>query len=217
MSSNGDANFDTSVLVNYVYTKLPGTVEDDNESVRLLEDSGLNRVIGGKAKGEFTNLCDRREVIYDDLLDWLEDHPEFNIYEYDVSSRPVSASDNDTDHVRFDIQCGWGEEPRRKQLSDFRRLSQGIDTIRRDIIRKFLDGIYPQFSNSELSDELGDLDLGHDTQIVIDAVEIHREDSIDLLVGSDNDLTSNEIAINNRISSAEDQSLELRILEPSDV
>lgn len=217
MSSNGDANFDTSVLVNYVYTKLPGTIEEDNETVRLLEDSDLNRVIGGKAEGEFTSLCDRRENIYDDLLDWLDDHPDMNIFEYDIASRPVSASSNDTDHVRFDIQFGWDDESRRKQLSDFRRLSQGMDTIRRDIVRKFLDNIYPQFSNSGLEDELADLDLGHDTEIVIDAVEIHREDSIELLVGADGDLTANDTAINDRISSVEDESLELRILEPSNI
>lgn len=211
MCTDEEYNFDTSVLITYIDTKLPGEIRDNDHAASLLEDTSKHRVIGGKAEQELNACCDRREDIYDDLVEWLESNPQSNIFEYDVAARDVHASSNDTSHIRYDIQCGQDGEPRRKQLSDLRRLSQSIETVRRDLIRSVLDHIYPRFSNSDLEAALNDLDIGHDKHIIIDAVEVNRTDSIELLVAGDSDITDNDEEINSRIERVERSALRLKI------
>ncbi|WP_276302150.1 hypothetical protein [Halorussus lipolyticus] len=217
MSTSKEVNFDTSVLLNYVYAKLPGEIEEDKGSERLIENSDIYKVIGGKVSGEFERCCERRNKIYDDLLDWLEENPDLDIYDYDISQRDIQSSPNDTSHIRYDVQCGWGHEERRKQLSDFRRLSQNIETLQREIIESLIDKSYPESSNSKLKKELGDLDIDHDKDVIVDAVEIHKKDSIGILVAIDSDIVYNSDRINNRIQSIEGSKLKLQIMKADDV
>ncbi|MFB6176946.1 MAG: hypothetical protein ABEI99_07370, partial [Halobaculum sp.] len=99
-------NFDTSVLTDYLCVELDAAVRADDrladgvpdETVDLLEDSDRQRVIGGKVEGEFTRLTERHGEIYADLLQWLRDNPDADIYDYDVTARDVAHSDNDVRH-----------------------------------------------------------------------------------------------------------------------
>jgi hypothetical protein len=218
-------NFDTSVLMDYVCLKLDAAVRENrlsegvsDDTVEILEDSDRQRVIGGKAECEFTRLSDRHGAIYADLLQWLRENSDSDIYDYDVTARDVAHSDNDVRHVRFDVQCGWGSDERRKQLSDFRRLSQDIDTVGDHVLYNLLDEVYQQFSNDELKTELTDpsLDLDHDRDVIVDAVEINDRDGIDILVSADSDLADNESDINDRIERVESDDVVLRIRNPDD-
>lgn len=217
MKDSRKVNFDTSVLLNYVYTKLLGEIEENKGSKELVEDSNIYKVIGGKVEGEFKRCCERRSDIYDDLLNWLEENPDLDIYEYDISQRDIQNSPNDTSHVRYDVQCGWSHEERRKQLSDFRRLSQNIGTLELEIINELIDDIYDKFVNEALESELNHLDIGHDAEVIIDAVEIHKRDSIDLLVAIDSDITQNAAKIKDSIKRAESSGLMLQIKEAKEI
>lgn len=217
MSTKKEVNFDTSVLLNYVYAKLPGEIEEDKGSKKLIEDPDIYKVIGGKVSSEFRACCERRSDIYDDLLEWLEENPDSDIYEYDISQRDVRNSPNDTSHVRYDVQCGWGHEERRKQLSDFRRLSQNIKAIQKEIKESLIDESYSRFSNKKLKDKLSDLDIKHDRDVIVDAVEIHRTDAIKFLIAIDSDIAHNSDKINRRIQDIEGGSLRLQIMEAENV
>jgi hypothetical protein len=222
-------NFDTSVLMDYVCiqldtavradNRLAGSASESNTTITLIESTDKQCVIGGKVESEFTRLCERHREIYSDLLKWLRNNPNSDIYEYDLTKRDVDYSENDLDHVRYDVQCGWGSDDRRKQLSDFRRLSQDIDTIYEEVIHHHLDEIYQQFSNGGLKRELTDLDLelGHDRDVIVDAVEINSRDGIRLLVATDSDHVNNAAEINECIETAESPALTLRIKRPADL
>ena len=217
MTATKKVNFDTSVLLNYIYAKLPGDIENDRGSEQLIEDPNVYKVIGGKVSSEFNACCERRKDIYNDLLDWLKENPDSDIYEYDIAKRDVQSSPNDSSHVRYDVQCGWGHEERRKQLADFRRLSQNLETIQKEIIESVIDQSYSRFSNDSLKKELDDLDIDHDKDVIVDAVEIHRRDAINILTAVDSDIAYNSEEINDRIQNVENSSLKLRIMNAEDM
>lgn len=222
-------NFDTSVLMRYTCLVLNSAVGADDDRLiqsgadhddiaSLLENSSRWRVVGGKVEGEFLRACERHGDIYDDILDWLQANQEASLVEYDVTQRDVDYSDNDKRHFRFDVQVGWEGDDLRKQLSDFRRISQDIETVRDEILYNLLDNVYQQFSNNKLKRELTDpsLDLDHDRDVIVDAVGINDRDGIDILVSTDGDLADNESGINDRIERVESTGVVLRIKNPDD-
>ncbi|WP_435076637.1 hypothetical protein [Halococcus sp. AFM35] len=220
MSGIQTLNLDTSVLFNYVYSKLPGDIETDRGSQRLLESSSFHCVIGPTANDEFDAACDRRFDLYDDLLDWLEGDPSEDIYEYDPTKRDIHTSSNDLTHIRYDVQHGWGTESRRKQLSDIRRCKQDIGNFQDQVPKQHLDYVYVNIAeNEELLNELSGLGLDHDKDIIVDAVEINREDSICVLMALDSDITDDEQTehINQVIRDVESESLVLTIAIPGDI
>lgn len=209
---------DTSVLLNFIYTKLPGDIEEDQGSIRLLEAKQSFCVIGGKAYDEFTALCDRRYELYEDLVEWLGENPEQDIYKYDPTDREIDTSSNDLSHIRFDVQHDWANDPRRKQLADMRRCMQDIAAFQEALSREYIDEIYRKFENDELVAELGGLELDHDIEIIVDAVEINKQDGIDRLCSVDSDLTAQEQAeaINEAIRKIEGEDYVLAILHPEE-
>jgi hypothetical protein len=222
-------NFDTSVLMRYTCLVLNSAVSADDDRLMkigggyddiatLLENSDRQRVVGDKVEGEFVRACERHRDIYDDLQDWLRENRDASIHDYDITQRDVDYSPNDKKHFRFDVQAGWGDDDLQKQLSDFRRISQGIETVRDEILYNLLDEVYQQFSNDELKTELTDpsLDLDHDRDVIVDAVEINDRDGIDILVSADSDLADNESDINDRIERVESDDVVLRIRNPDD-
>lgn len=207
---------DTSVLFNFVYSNLPGDIEEDRGCQRIINTEDLYCVVGPKASGEFDACCERRMDIYDDLLDWLAENPEESIYEYDPTQRDIRTSSNDIDHLRLEVQHGWASEPRRKQLSDLRRCKQDLANFQELLPDELLDEVYEQLAdNDDLAAALSGLDLDHDLEIIVDAVEICREDSINTLVAVDSDITDEgQIeAINEAIQEVDGGSLTLDILE----
>lgn len=218
MSGERAVNLDTSVIFNYVYATLPGEIEPDKGSQRLVDGDEIYCVGGGKAAGEFDALCERRYDLYDDLLDWLEANPDASIYEYDPTRREIHTSSNDLEHIRLDVQHEWGDAPRREQLSDIRRCMQDLGTFQ-DELPRLLDEVYEQMTNEALLEALDGLGLDHDTDVVVDAVEINRADGIDTLASFDSDLVADDQteAINDAIRDVEDESLVLVIVHPEDV
>lgn len=126
MSGTTEIGLDTSGLVNYVYSSLPGDLEEDRGCQRLIDETAHYTVIGGKVKGEFEALCERRYDLYEDVVDYLLE-TENPIFEYDPRDRGIHVSPNDRTHFREDIQMSWHAMDRRKQLSTLRRCLQDID------------------------------------------------------------------------------------------
>jgi hypothetical protein len=192
MSGTSQLNLDTSVVVNYVYSQLPGDLEEDRGCQHLIDSESFYTVIGGKANGEFDALCERRYDLYDDVVSFLRD-TDSEIFEYDPRERDIHVSSNDRRHFRNDIQMSWYDMEKREQLSTLRRCLQDIDLYQVQLPDELIDQCFSEQSNDRLLRRLrNDLDIGHDCEILVDAVEISRQHSISTLVAVDSDLTERE-------------------------
>lgn len=185
-------NLDTSVMVNYVYSQLPGDLEEDRGCQRLIDGDSFYTVIGGKANGEFDALCDRRYNLYDDVIAYLRD-TDNEIFNYEPRDRDIHVSPNDRSHFRDDIQMSWHDMDKREQLSTLRRCLQDIELYQMQLPDELIDRCFPQQSNDQLLRRFrSDLNVGHDGEILVDAVEISRQHSVSTLVAVDSDITDSE-------------------------
>ncbi|WP_171908213.1 hypothetical protein [Natrialba sp. SSL1] len=192
MSEASQLNLDTSVMVNYVYTHLPGDLEEDRGCQRLIDDESFYTVTGGKANGEFDALCERRYDLYDDVIAYLRD-TDNEIFDYEPRERDIHVSSNDRSHFRDDIQMSWYDMDKREQLSTLRRCLQDIELYQIQLPEELIDRCFPQQSNDQLLRRFRrDLDVGHDCEILVDAVEISHQHSISTLVAVDSHLTNRE-------------------------
>lgn len=192
MSEALQLNLDTSVMVNYVYTHLPGELEEDRGCQQLIDDESFYTVIGGKANEEFNALCERRYNLYDDIIAYLR-NTDNDIFDYEPRDRSVHVSSNDRYHFRDDIQMNWYNMDKREQLSTLRRCLQDIGLYQVKLPEELIDQCFPQQSNDQLLRRFRqDLDIGHDCEILVDAVEISRQHSISTLVAVDSDITDRE-------------------------
>jgi hypothetical protein len=188
-SEREQVNLDTSVLVNYVYTSLPGDIERDRGSARLIDGDGFWTAIGGKANQEFEALCERRYDLYADVLDFLLGNGD-SIFEYDPRDREIHTSSNDRTHFRQDIQMSWHDRDKREQLSILRRINQDLQLYQHRIPNEILDDRFPQQENEALLQRLEDeLSVAHDCEILVDAAEIAHQHVVDILVALDSDIT----------------------------
>lgn len=216
------ANLDTSVLVDYLFLHLADQFEIDglrddvsepDATKSLFGDGTRHLVVGGKVDGEFSALCDRHRAFYDDVLDWVRDNPDADISEYDPFERDIRMTGNDRslfgDRTSFD--CSGTTPPER--LSRLRKIRQAIKTVEEGIDER-LDETYSQFDDPTLTSELADLDLAHDTAVVVDAAVIADDHGIDLLVSVDDGLIKKESALNSQIRAA-GHSVSLRVERPS--
>lgn len=191
MSESTKIGLDTSGLVNYVYSQLPGDLEEDRGCQRLIDGSHYT-VIGGKAQGEFEALCERRYDLYEDVVDYLLE-TDNAIFDYDPRVRDIHVSSNDRSHFRKDIQMSWYDMDKREQLSTLRRCLQDIDIYQIRLPDELIDQCFSQQSNDALLARFQEeLNIGHDSEILVDAVEISRKHSISILVAVDSHLTSPE-------------------------
>jgi hypothetical protein len=189
MSTATQINLDTSVLMNYIYSHIPGGFEDDRGSHQLMDDDAFYIVVGGKVRGEFNSLCDRRHELYDDIIDFLEETDQ-EIFDYNAQNREIHLSDNDQNHLRHDLQFDWVNKDKEERLSILRRIVQDIELYKLDILNVHLDECYSQYTNDDLLDRLeNELSIGHDRDVLVDAIEIAREHSIRILVAVDSDIT----------------------------
>ena len=192
MSEASRLNLDTSVMMNYVYSQLPGDIEEDRGCQRLIDDGSFFTVIGGKANGEFDALCDRRYNLYYDVVAYLRDSDN-EIFDYDPRDRDIHVSPNDRSHFRDDIQMSWYDMDKREQLSTLRRCLQDIELYQVQLPNELIDRCFPQQSNDQLLRRFRrNLDIGHDCEILVDAVEISRQHSVSTLVAVDSDLSNRE-------------------------
>ncbi len=192
MSEAARLNLDTSVMLNYVYSQLPGDLEEDRGCQRLIDGESFYTVIGGKANGEFDALCDRRYNLYDDVIAYLRD-TDNEIFDYEPRDRDIHVSRNDRCHFRDDIQMSWYDMDKREQLSTLRRCLQDIELYQVQLPEELIDRCFPQQSNDQLLRRFRrDLGVGHDCEILVDAVEISRQHSVSTLVAVDSDITDSE-------------------------
>ncbi|NHN41857.1 hypothetical protein G9C85_09465 [Halorubellus sp. JP-L1] len=190
MNHRKQLNLDTSILVNYVYTQLPENIESDRGSAKILEGDDFYTVIGGKAEGEFVRLCERRHELYEDVVKFLRG-TDSDLVDYAPLSRDIHLSDNDKKHIRKDIQMSWYEMEKREQLSQLRRCVQDFELFRNQIPNQIVDQTYPKSSNPELQRRIeSELEINHDCEIIVDAVEISNRHSISVLVAIDSDIIS---------------------------
>jgi hypothetical protein len=149
-------------------------------------------VIGGKANGEFDALCERRYNLYDDVVSYLRD-TDNEIFDYNPRDRDIHVSENDRQHFRNDIQMNWYDMEKREQLSILRRCLQDIGLYQLQLPDERIDQCFSQQSNDQLLNRFRqDLGVGHDCEVLVDAVEISHQYSISTLVAVDSDITESD-------------------------
>lgn len=184
-----EINLDTSVIVNYVFSNLPGNLEEDRGCQRIIDEDSFYTVIGGKAEDEFNALCDRRYSFYNDVVEFLLS-TDNEIFDYNPVDRDVHTSSNDRRHFRNDIQMSWYDKPKREQLDTLRRCFQELEVHQIRMLDKLIDECFPQQTNVNLLDRFeNEVGVGHDCEILVDAAEISHQHSIDLLIAVDSDIT----------------------------
>lgn len=220
MSGAQGINLDTSILLNYINSSLPGDIEQDRDTQELIDSGAFYTVIGGKVRSEFDALCERRHTLYGDVVSYLMEGDDNNIFEYDPRGRDISVSENDRSHFREDIQMSWYDLEKPKQLSILRRCIQDLELYQMDLEESLVDECYDQQENPALLNLFQEeLAIGHDCEVLIDAVEISREHSIETLVSIDSDITDPRTAevvadATDRILDSEDL---LEITEPQNL
>jgi len=85
---------DTCILLNFVQREWEG-----DRSSTLLESDLIKVIISQSVYEEFENVCERREDIYPDFLDFLLEE-EGEIEDYDPASRRIYFDSNDIGHIR---------------------------------------------------------------------------------------------------------------------
>lgn len=192
MSASDEVNLDTSVLINYLNTCLPGQLVESRGSKTILESDSTTTIIGGKAEEEFEALCNRRYDLYADVVSFLV-AADKSIFEYDPRQRDLHTSDNDRKHFREDIQMSWHDKNKREQLSLLRRVSQDLESLQHRVLTELIDDRFPRQENAKLLARLKhDLDIGHDCDIIVDAVEIAHKGRGPVLLALDSDLFDEE-------------------------
>ncbi|MFC6838426.1 hypothetical protein [Halomarina ordinaria] len=186
-------NVDTSVLFNYLYsTVLARPLERDRGCSQLFED-GFRVYAGGKAVSEFQGGCDRRHDLYIEITEFVKnDRGDF--YDFIDSNQSVRNGSNDESHLE---SVGQSESAKlyvmdeRDQLTFFRDCHQDIENSARQILQNELEDHFEQYEDDRLRDKLDlELDIGHDCEILVDAVYIADEKSVPHLAAVDSDITN---------------------------
>ena len=212
-------NLDTSVITNFIFSSLPGDLESDRGSHRIINDETYFTVIGGKAKNEFEALCDRRNDLYQDVIEFILETSE-DIFSYEPNDRGVHTSPNDRSHFRWDIQASWHDKTEEEQLSLLRRCTQQLELYQINVTKEHIDQCFEKQSNPVLLQCFEDeLDIGDDCEILVDAVEISKEYAIHVLVAIDSDLTepANIAVIKSIIEEECNPTPNMDIVEPDNV
>lgn len=216
--SDKKINLDTSVLMNYVFASLPGELEEDKGCKQLIDGDSFYTVIGGKAKSEFTALCKRRYNLYDDVVTYLQ-KTDNEIFDYKPRDRDIHTSSNDRDHFRKDIQMKWYDMDRREQLSMLRRCLQDLEVFQVRVPEKLIDQCFPKQNHDELLQRFRqEISVGHDCEILVDAVEISRKHAVATLVAVDSDITDSAHVqlVSDIIEDILGETELLEIVEPND-
>lgn len=222
MTGQTEINLDTSVLFNFLYsTVLPdrtdgdAAFEHDKGCREYFESPSILIVAGGKACGEFNGGCQRREVLYQDIIDFMEETGD-GVVEYNPLIRDIHTSTNDKRHFRTDVRLAIVDQPAEGQLSTMRRAKQELGKCQSHVIGS-LDQTFQQFTHEDLLDAINSvLDIDHDADILVDAVIISRDHSITTLAALDSDITEEEhqkqlaTIIENELGT----SVELKVIDP---
>jgi hypothetical protein len=165
--TTSNAFLDTSVLQNYIQRDLEG-----DKSSHLIESTDFEVHIGQTVKEEIENVRDRRDHIYEDLVDFLlEEDGQFT--EYEPANRRAYFDDNDASHIR-EIQYHFSQLDERaeiqRQLRRFmravkRRLEALFETLIPDYLFEDQPGLTLMFSLSDVIEHDDDRDVVGDAAL----------------------------------------------------
>lgn len=198
MAESESVNVDNSVLVNYLYSTIlseatggDAEFEHNNGCREYFESSNIYIVAGGKAVGEFENLCERRQMLYKNIEDFIIETDE-DIFEYPFGWGDEKDNPNDPKHLRKGVKMNmYMHESKAEQLSVIRRCFQQMGECKRIILDSEIDETFDQFHNSSLSREIdSELDINHDADVLVDAAYIDMKHGISILAALDSDITT---------------------------
>lgn len=219
MTEETTVNADTSVLFNYLYsTVLERQLEEDRGCKKLFgEDCRV--YAGGKAVSEFQVGCNRRYDIYNDITEFMNSS-DGDFYDYIDAKREMHTSPNDESHLE---SVGKRSPPKmynmdwRDQLTLFRDCHDDIEESARQILLSELEDVFEQYSNEDLRRQLErELEIGHDCEILVDAVHLSDERSIHYLAAVDSDITneSHQEILRSIAERELGREVQLRIVDP---
>ena len=226
MSDQIPVNVDNSVIVNYLYsTVLSAATDDDAEfeqnrgSKEYFDSPDIRVVAGGKAVGEFENLCERRRLLYQDIEDFIVETGN-DIFEYYLGWGE-SDNSNDQGHLRNGVQMNmYMHESTAEQLSVIRRCFQQMEECKREILRNGISETFEQYRDSSLASKINrELDIDQDAEILVDAVYLYKDHGIDVLAALDSDITTDghRVVLVELVQDELGLEMNIRIIDPDDV
>jgi len=210
-----DAVFaDTCILLNFVQREWEG-----DQTSTLIESELIEIVISQSVYEEFKNVCERREDIYPDFLDFLLEE-DGELEEYDPASRRVYFDSNDVGHVRS-IQYELADvDNRREAQYRLRRFIRAVESRIEYLESKFADeGIIDPFVPLGLRFAL-DILIEHsaDVRVISDAAAWTANGGSSVLVTLDSeDILDQAVQINKILRTEQDNNWILSITVPEAV
>lgn len=198
MSEKTAVNVDTSVLARHLYqTILPEKAqtgfqfEHSKHCREYFASSDVQVIAGGKAVAEFKNLCSRRHGLYQDMVKYLRNDGD-SIISYSRYGEGVDTTPGDKTHIRKGVKMNMYDiESPREQATILRRCFQQIGICRDSILNDELDDTEERYYDHDLRADFEELDIGHDVDILVDAVFLSHEKSVIILAAVDSDITAN--------------------------
>lgn len=197
MSEPTPVNVDNSVIVNYLYSTVLSAATDgdaefewDKGSSEYFQSPEIHIVVGGKAIGEFENLCERRRLLYQDIENFIVEKGE-DVFEYYLDW-DESDNNNDEKHLRKGVKMNMHmHESRAEQLSVIRRCFQQMEECKREILQNTIDEIFEQYQDNSLASRINrELNIDHDAEILVDAVYLNKDHNVEILAALDSDITT---------------------------
>jgi len=204
---------DTCVLLNFVQREW-----EHDQASELFQHDAIDIIISESVYEEFESVCERREDIYPDFLDFLLEE-DGELEDYDPASRRVYFDSNDVSHVRS-IQYELADVDDRREVQ--RRLRKFIRAARAriDHLESKFDGevvdVYPPMELRFALDKL--IDHSADVRVITDAAAWTANGGSSTLVTlDDEDILDRADEINDTIRDEMDDHWTLVISVPQTV
>lgn len=205
---------DTCILLNFVQREWEG-----DRTSRLVESELIHLVISQTVNEEFENVCERREDIYPDFLDFLLE-ADGELEEYDPSSRRVYFDSNDRSHIRS-IQYELADADSRREVQyRLRRFIRAAESRIDYLEEKFDDEtIVEPFVPLDLRFALDKLiEHSADVRVITDAAAWTANGGSSVLVTLDSeDILDLATQINETLKTEQDDDWTLNITVPDEV
>lgn len=205
---------DTCILLNFVQREWEG-----DRSSTLIECAIAEIIISQSVYEEFENVCERREDVYPDFLDFLLDE-EGEIEDYDPASRRIYFDSNDIGHVRS-IQYELADlENRREVQYRLRRFIKAAESRIEYLESKFDDEkIVDPFVPLGLRFELDKLiEHSADVRVITDAAAWTANGGSSVLITLDSeDIHDHAEQINETLQTEQSDEWTLKIAIPQRV
>jgi hypothetical protein len=204
---------DTCILLNFVQSEWEG-----DRTSELINHDAIEAVISQTVYDEFESVCERRQDIYPDFLDFLLEE-DGEIEEYDPGSRRVYFDSNDVGHIRTIQYELADEEDRREVQYRLRRFIKAAESRIEYLKSKFKGQIIDPIAPLELRFALDDeIENSADVRVITDAAAWTANGGSSVLVTQDcEDIVDSVEDINAVIRAEQDDEWTLVITVPGDV